>query len=138
MRSNRQHRTQRGPAAGKLAGEGADGRSLPRGDAGGQRYPARPVPGNPRVSRLGPVPHPDRVAQQGPAVSRARLACRAARGLVIGVRVPFPRRETYLEPSAQLAQETSEIVLMGGDRGVGQPQPEHFGPAGAQQAEGGR
>ena len=93
-----------GPAAGQLAGEGLDGRTLPGRDAGGQRYPARARPGDARVSRLGPVPHPDRVAQYGPAVRRGRPPGRAARGLVIGVRILLPRREADVETGAQLAQ----------------------------------
>ena len=125
----------RGPAAGQLAGEGLDGRTLPGCDAGGQRYPARTRPGDTRVSRLGPVPHPDRVAQHGPAVRRARPARRAARGLVIGVRVLVPRREADVETGAQLAQQAAELVLVSGDRGVGEPQPDHFGLLGTQQAQ---
>ena len=93
-----------------------------------QRYLAGPPPGNPRVGWYRPVPHPDRIAQHG----QARAPRGAARCLVIGVCIPVPRREAHLESSALLAQDGGQFTLAGGESGIGEPQPDHFGTSRAQ------
>ena len=129
----RQYRSGRGPAAGELAGEGLDGRTLPGRDAGGSGIWHARCQGTRGSAWLGPVPHPDRVAQHGPA---AAAAARRPRG-------PRPRdRRAHPAPTARGRRRNrrtaraggGQLVLAGGHRGVGEPQPDHFGLLGAQHA----
>ena len=94
----------RRPPVGELAGERADSRPLAGRDLGRERDPAGPLPRDPPVTGLRPVPHPDRVAQHLLGRLPGCPAGGTARGLVVGVGVRFPRREADPESGAQLAQ----------------------------------
>ena len=104
----RQHGAQPGPAVGELAGEG------PRWPtASGPRRRRAAVPGRPGARapagrRPGPVPHPDRVAQHGPAVGRAPPGAR---------RGPRPRdRRARPLPTARGTPRTRRTARAGGRR----------------------
>jgi len=123
----RQHRGTLRAARPELAGEAVDGCALAPGGPGRQRHPDRSLPGHPRVTRMGPVPRPDRIGQQPGARGRARPARGAPRSLVVGVQVPVPRRQAHLETGYELAERLAYLRFPAAHAGVGYPQPHDLG-----------
>src|SRR5580693_851242 len=88
-----------------------------------ERHPPRPFPRDLRVGRVGPVPGPDQVADEGCSYCAAGGACGGTGRVMVRVPVTLPRRETPAARPYCEGDAFGELAPPACDIAIGEPEP---------------